>query len=148
VTTSSTAPGRAYSGDLTTTDGYRYRITLVVDKGSDTGSPECPATPVPGKVFVPVTLTVSNETPDRPAPLPPLRIEMAGAAGAKPAQVLVRDPAGSCTFTPRVPQIAAGGSVVFKGTAPAIDATAGAGTAGRIEVSVSESRFSVAAPVP
>lgn len=148
VTTTTLAPGQTYSGDLTTTDGYRYKVTVLVDRGSRTGSSECPAAAVPGRIFLPVTLTVSNQAADRPAPWPPLRIELTAAPGAKPAPVLVRDPAGTCTSAPRVAEIAAGGSVVFKGSTPAIDQAAGPGTAGQIQVSVSENRFSLAGPVP
>jgi hypothetical protein len=38
--------------------------------------------------------------------------------------------------------------VVFNGTSPLIDDGAAAGAAGRIEVKVSESTFSLAAPLP
>ena len=91
---------------------------------------------------------VANVATDRPAPFPPLRLEMAAPAGTKPAQVLVRDAGGTCTFSPRVASIGAGASVVFNGTSPLIDETAAAGTAGRIEVKVSETTFSVSAPLP
>ena len=146
--TATTVPGRSYSSDLTTTDGYRYRIAVLVGLRSSTGSPACPAAASAGKAFVPVTLTVSNEAADKPAPFPPLRIEMISAPGAKPDKVLVRDPSGSCTFTPKVPQIAPGASAVFPGTTPALEEAAAPGTAGQIQVSVSESRFSLLAPVP
>jgi len=148
VATTTTEPGRAVTGELTTSDGYRYGVTVVVEKGSATGSPDCPATAVAGKVFLPVTLTVVNRSADRAVPLPPLRIEMTAAPGTKPAQVLVRDPSGACTFTPKVPQIAPGASAVFRGSTPAIDEGAAAGTAGRIQVSVSENSFSLVSPVP
>ena len=144
-----TVAGRAYAADLTTTDGNRYKVTVLVGSASPTGAPDgCPGTATPGRFYLPVTVTVANEASDRPAPFPPLRIEMTTGPGAKPAPVLVREPAGSCTFAPRVPSIGPGASVVFKGTTPAIDEGAAAGSAGRIEVNVSETRFSLAAPVP
>ncbi|HEX2118823.1 MAG TPA: hypothetical protein VHF91_06540 [Acidimicrobiales bacterium] len=112
------------------------------------GPDECPATPASGKVHLPVTLTVANQSADRVAPFPPVRIEMATAPGTRPGQVMVKDPSGTCTFSPRVTSISPGGSVVFRGTTPAIDEGAAAGSAGRIEVKVSESAFSLAAPIP
>ena len=95
-----------------------------------------------------MTLTVANVATDRSAPFPPLRVEHTGAPGTKPAQVLVRDQAGTCTFAPRVSAIGPGQTLTFKGTSPAIDDTAAPGSAGQIEVKVSESTFSLAAPVP
>ena len=149
ATTTTTVAGRTYTSDLTTTDGYRYTVTLLVGARTATGAPdECPGTPAAGKVFLPVTVTVANQATDRPAPFPPLRIELATAPGTRPGQVMVRDPAGACTFAPRVPSLAPGASVVFRGTTPPIDETAAPGTAGRIEVKVSESAFALAAPVP
>jgi hypothetical protein len=148
ATTSTTLP-RTYTADLTTTDGHRYKVTVLLGARSATGAPEeCPGPATAGRFYLPVTLTVANVATDRPAPFPPLRVEMATAAGARPAQVMVRDTAGACTFSPRVASIGPGASVVFKGTSPAIDETAAAGTAGRIEVKVSENTFSLAAPVP
>ena len=149
ATTSTTVAGRAYSADLTTTDGHRYRVTVLVGDRSPTGAAaDCPGTPAAGKSYLPVTLTVANVATDRAAPFPPLRIELTAGAGARPGQVLVRDSAGACTFSPRQSSIGPGASVVFKGTSPAIDATAGTGSAGQIEVKVSETTFSLAAPVP
>ena len=147
--TSTTVPGRTYSADLTTTDGYRYKITVLVGPRSPTGSPEaCPGTATPGRSYLPVTLTVANAAVDRAAPFPPVRVELTTAPGTKPGQVLVRDPAGTCTFSPRGSSIGPGASAVFQGTSPAIDDSAGQGTAGTIEVKVSETAFSLAAPVP
>ena len=149
VTTSPAAPERSYAADLTTTDGYRYRITVLVGDPSPTGAAaDCPGTPTPGKSYLPVTLTVANMATDRPAPFPPVRVELTGPPGTKPGQVLVRDAAGACTFSPRQPSIGPGSSAVFKGSTPAIDAAAGSGSAGQIEVKVSETTFSLAAPVP
>jgi len=142
-----TVPGHSYEGELVTADG-RYRVTVAVGPASATGGPECPRSPVAGRSFLPVTVIVANEAGDRPAPFPPVRIEMTTGAGTKPGQVLVRDPSGACTFTPKVPGLAAGASVVFNGSSPAIDQAAAPGTAGRIEVNVSESRFTLSAPVP
>ena len=147
--TSTTTPERSYTADLTTTDGHRYRITLLVGDRSSTGAAaDCPGTPPPGKSYVPVTVTVANAAPDRPAPFPPVRIELTGPPGTKPGQVLVRDAAGACTFSPRQPSIGPGASAVFEGSSPAIDAAAGSANAGQIEVKVSETTFSLVAPVP
>jgi len=149
ATTSVVAADRAYTSDLTTTDGYRYRITVLVGARSPTGAPDaCPGPSTPGRHYLPVTLTVANAATDRPAPFPPVRLELTTAPGTKPAQILVRDSAGVCTFSPRVPPIGPGASAVFHGTSPAIDDTAGPGSAGTIEVKVSETTFSLAAPVP
>ncbi len=149
ATTPTTAAERSYTADLTTTDGYRYRITVLVGDRSPTGAAaDCPGTPTPGKSYLPVTLTVANTATDRAAPFPPVRIELTGPPGTKPGQVLVRDAAGACTFSPRQPSIGPGASAVFKGSSPAIDAAAGTGSAGQIEVKVSETTFSLAAPVP
>ena len=150
ATTTSTVVARPpHTAELTTTDGNRYRITLTLGPRSATGAAdECPGPATHGRTYLPVTLTVANQATDRPVPFPPLRIEMTAAPGTKPAQVLVRDAAGNCTFAPRVPSIGPGGSVVFKGTSPAIDEAAAPGSAGAIEVKVSETTFSLAAPVP
>ena len=147
--TTSTTLGQIYTAELTTTDGYRYKVTVLLGERTRTGSPEeCPGTAIPGRYFLPVTLTVANLAADRPAPFPPLRVELATAPGTRPGQVMVKDASGSCTFAPRVPSIGPGASVVFKGTSPPIDEGAAPGTAGRIEVKVSESAFTLAAPVP
>jgi hypothetical protein len=151
ATTPTTLAGRSYAGELVTTDGYRYRVTVALGAKSAAGGTDCPGAAAAGKAFVPVTLIVANEAADKPAPFPPLRVEMfppTAPAGTKPAQVLLRDPTGACTFTPRVASIGPSGSVVFNGNSPAIDGTAGVGSAGRIQVSVSESTFTVVAPVP
>jgi hypothetical protein len=149
ATTSTTAGGNSYAADLTTADGNRYRITLAIGSRSQTaGIQDCPATAAAGRYSLPVTLIVANVTTDRAAPFPPVRLEMAAPAGTRPTQVLVRDPAGSCTFSPRVASIAPGGSVVFNGTTPPIEEGAAAGASGRIEVKVSETTFTLAAPLP
>jgi hypothetical protein len=149
ATTSTTVAGRSYVGDFTSTDGYRYRITLAVGGRPAAGAVlDCPATPTAGRYFLPVALMVANLATDRAAPFPPVRLEMAAPAGTKPAQVLVRDAAGTCTFSPRVASIGPGASVVFNGTSPLIDETAAAGSAGGIEVKVSETSFSLTAPLP
>ena len=148
VTTSTTLV-QTYTADLTTTDGYRYKVTVLLGERSRAGSPEeCPGTAVPGRYFLPVTLTVANLATDRPAPFPPLRIEHATTPGTRPGQIMVKDPAGACTFFPRVPSIPAGATVTFRGTTPPIEEGAAPGSAGRIEVKVSESTFTLAAPVP
>ncbi|MFP5319713.1 MAG: hypothetical protein ACLGI2_15625 [Acidimicrobiia bacterium] len=116
------------------------------DKVTAASADLCAAAPGPGRAAVQVTLTVANVETNRPAPSPPVRIELNGPGGRQ--QVLVKDRAGSCTFTPRVPQIAAGESVVYSGTTPAITADAAPGSAGQVEVAVSETRFSLSAPVP
>ena len=149
ATTSTTAPGRSYGADFTSADGHRYRITLALGARPAAGAVlDCPTTATAGRYSVPVTLMVANVATDRPAPFPPVRIEMAAPAGTKPAQVLVRDAAGACTFSPRVASIGPGASVVFNGTSPLIDEGAPAGAAGRIEVKVSETAFSLVAPLP
>ena len=148
-TTSTTVAGRSYAADFTSADGHRYRITLAVGGRPAPGAVlDCPATATAGRYALPVTLMVANVANDRPAPFPPVRIEMAAPAGTRPAQVLVRDAAGACTFSPRVASIGAGASVVFNGTSPLIDETATTGSAGRIEVKVSETTFSLIAPLP
>jgi hypothetical protein len=148
-TTSTTVAGRSYAGDFTSSDGYRYRITLAVGGRPAAGAVlDCPATATPGRYALPVTLMVANVASDRSAPFPPVRLEMAAPAGTKPAQVLVRDAAGACTFSPRVASIGPGASVVFNGTSPLIDEAATTGSAGRIEVKVSETTFSLTAPLP
>ena len=147
--TSTTLAAQTYTSELTTTDGYRYRVTVVVGERSPTGSPdECPGTAIPGRYSLPVTLTVANLATDRPAPFPPLRVELATAPGTRPGQVMVKDAAGACTFAPRVPSIGPGASVTFKGSTPPIEEGAAPGSAGRIEVKMSESSFTLAAPVP
>jgi hypothetical protein len=147
--TSTTVAGRSYAADFTSTDGYRYRITIAVGGRPAAGAVlDCPGTATAGSYFVPVTLMIANLATDRPAPFPPVRLEMAAPAGAKPVQVLVRDAAGSCTFSPRVASIGPGASVVFNGTSPLIDEKAPAGGAGGIEVKVSETTFTLTAPLP
>lgn len=148
VTTTTTIGGNSYAADLTTTDG-RYRITLAIGSRSQTaGVQDCPATVSAGRYSLPVTLIVANVNADRAAPFPPVRLELAAPAGARPGQVQVRDAAGNCTFSPRVASIGPGGSVVFNGTTPPIEEGAAKGSAGRIEVKVSETTFSLAAPLP
>jgi hypothetical protein len=109
---------------------------------------DCPTTATAGRYSLPVTLMVANVATDRAAPFPPVRIELAAPAGTRPGQVLVRDAGGTCTFSPRVTSIGPGASVVFNGTSPLIEEGAAAGSAGRIEVKVSETTFSLAAPLP
>lgn len=148
ASTSTTLAARTATADLTTTDGYRYTITVVVGPRSPTGSPDaCPGPVTSGKSYVPVTLTVANAGTERSAPFPPVRVELAGAAGTKPGQVMVKDTAGACTFSPRVPSLGPGASAVFKGSSPAIDDAAASAGAGTIEVKVSETTFSLVAPV-
>ena len=148
-TTSTTVAGRSYGADFTSADGHRYRITVAVGGRPAAGAVlDCPAPSTAGRYSLPVTLMVANLATDRPAPFPPVRLEMAAPAGTKPAQVQVRDAAGTCTFSPRVASIGPGASVVFNGTSPLIDETAAAGAAGQIEVRVSETTFSLTAPLP
>jgi len=147
--TPTTTGGSSYTGELTTTDGHRYRVTLAIGTRSQVaGVQECPATPAAGRYSLPVTLIVANASTERAAPFPPVRLEMAAPAGTRPPQVLVRDTAGSCTSSPRVTSIGPGGSAVFNGTTPPIEEGAAAGSAGRIEVKVSETTFTLAAPLP
>jgi hypothetical protein len=145
------AATRDFAGELTSTDGYKYAITLsVASQPAATKADECPpATPaVAGTSTYPVSLTVRNMAADKPAPFPPLRVELTSGGAVAPQQVLVRAPAGTCTFTPRVTSLGAGESVTFRGTSPPIATAAAPGSVGKIEVSVSETRFSVAAPMP
>lgn len=150
TTTTTVAARPPQSAELTTSDGYRFRITLALGARAAAGAPdECPAGPAtPGRAYLPVTVTVANLATDRPAPFPPLRVEMAAAPGTRPTQVQVRDAGGTCTFAPRVGPLAPGATVVFKGTSPAIDESAAAGAAGAIEVRVSESTFALSVPLP
>ncbi len=149
TTTTIAVAGRSYSGDFTSSDGSRYRITLSVGGRPAPGAVlDCPGTATPGRYVLPVTLMVANMAADRPAPFPPVRLEMAAPAGTRPGQVLVRDTAGTCTFSPRVASIGASASVVFNGTTPLIDDGAASGSAGRIEVKVSETTFTLTAPLP
>jgi len=136
------------SMDLTTTDGYRYRITLEFGPPSSTGAADCPGTPTPGKVYFPLTLTVANAATDRTAPFPPVRLEQAAPAGIKPGQVQVKDAAGACTSAPRQPSIGPGQSAVFRGNSPAVDPIAPHGNAGPISVKVSETTFDLSVPLP
>lgn len=147
-TTAVTVAGHSYDGELTTADGYHYMVTVALGVASPTGGADCPGAAAAGRSFLPITLIVANEARDRPAPFPPLRIELTTAAGAKPAQVPVRDPTGACTSTPRVAAIGPGASVVFNGSSPAVDPAAAPGSAGRIQVSVSENNFTLVAPLP
>jgi hypothetical protein len=144
--TTSTTRAPTYASELTTTDGHRYQVTLVLGDRTATGAADqCPTPATPGRYVVPVTLTVANLAADRPAPFPPLRVELATAPGTRPGQVMVTDQAGgACTFAPRMPSIAPGATVSFRGTTPPVEEGGG----GRVEVKVSESSFTLAAPLP
>ena len=144
---------REFTGQLTSNNGDRFLVTLsVASQPAAAKADECPpATPAAtGTATYPVTLTVKNEAGDKTVPFPPLRIELTSGGAVAPQQVLVRPPgtSGACTFTPRVTSLGPNESVVFRGTSPAIATSAAPGSVGKIEVSVSETRFSVAAPVP
>ena len=137
IPSTTTAPGRTFSDEMITGDGHRYRVTLTV--GEHTVSAEgCPSSapvpPGPG-----VTVTVANQASDRAAPFPPLRVELVGESDASPRPIPVRDPTGGCSFAPRLAPIPGGASVVLRGVAP--------DGPGRVEVNLSESRFSLVAPV-
>ncbi len=146
ATTTTTGP-RIFTGEATSGDGHRYRVTVEV--GERLTAPQaaelCGANPGAGASSLAVTLTVAN-IGERTAPSPPLRLELVVAGGREPVQV--RDAAGACTFTPRVSHIDPGASVVYRGSTPPIGADAAPGAAGRVEVSMSESRFTLVAPVP
>lgn len=150
ATTSTVAGHPAIAAmDLTTTDGYRYRISLEFGPPSPTGAADaCAGPPSPGKVYFPLILTIANSAADKAAPFPPVRIEQTAAPGTKPAQVQVKGADGTCTFAPRQPSIAAGQSAVFKGSTPAVDAVAPHGSAGQISVKVSETTFDLSVPLP
>jgi len=92
-----------------------------------------------------VTVTVTNDGSGS-SPFPPLRVEL--NAGGSPAPVPVRDSSGTCSFTPHEPDLEGGASVVLPGATPAIDDGAAPGSAGRVEVAISENMFSVGLPVP
>ena len=152
--TTTAGPMRDYSGKLTSSGGYSYTITVSVGAqpapAPSAGTDPCPpsAPPTSGTATYPVTLRVTNDAAGKPAPFPPLRIEMTTAAGTPPQQVLVKTAGGQCSFTPRVDSIAGGATVVFQGSSPPIPASAAPGTAGKIQVSASETAFTVAAPLP
>ncbi|MGI8983989.1 MAG: hypothetical protein ACR2HM_05585 [Acidimicrobiales bacterium] len=147
--TPTSVAGRSYAADFTSADGHRYRITLALGARPAAGAVlDCPGAPTTGRYVLPVTLIVANAAADRAAPFPPVRLETGVPSGAKPAPVMVRDTAGACTASPRVASVGAGASVVFNGTSPLIDEGAAPGSAGRIEVKVSETTFSLSAPLP
>jgi len=131
------APGRTSADEVTTGDGNRYRVTLTLGD-HPVPADACPA-PTPGGAGPGVTVTVTNLSADRTAPFLPLRVELVGDTGGSPRPVPVGEPGGDCDFTPRPAPIPAGASVVLRGTAP--------DGSGRVEVAVSETRFSLAAPV-
>lgn len=150
TTTVSPAPGattsaRSATGTATTANGT-YRVLVTVGDRSPASAPTvCPPSPVVAKTALAVTVTVSNEG-GASSPFPALRVEL--NAGGSPAPVPVRDSSGTCSFTPHEPDIAGGASVVLPGATPAIADSAAPGSAGRVEVSISESAFSVGVPVP
>ena len=151
VPPTSAAPMRSVVAQFTSNDGYRYNITLSVGaQPAPAKADECPpaAPVVAGTSTLPVALTVRNEAADKPAPFPPLRVELTSGGAVAPQQVLVRSGAAGCTFTPRMASIGPGESVTFRGTSPAIATTAASGSVGKIVVSASETTFSVSAPVP
>jgi hypothetical protein len=144
------APGAATSarsatGTATTANGT-YRVTVTVGDRSPAGAATvCAPSPVAGRTALAVTVTVTNQG-STSSPFPALRVEL--NAGGSPAPVPVRDSSGTCSFTPHEPDIAGGASVVLPGATPAIADSAGPGSAGRVEVAISESAFSVGVPVP
>lgn len=141
--------GQSYAADFTSTDGHRYRITLALGGRPAAGAVlDCPGTPTSGRYVLPVTLIVANAAADRAAPFPPVRLETGVPSGTRPVPVMVRDTTGACTASPRVASVGAGASVVFNGTSPLIDEGAAPGSAGRIEVKVSETSFTLSAPLP
>lgn len=131
------APARTFTSETTSNDGVRFRITVNVGERGSTAVPgDCSLTLARG---VPVSLVITNLT-DRTAPFPPLRVEQVAPGGGSRDQVQVRDPSGTCTFTPRVPSIGPNQTITFQGAAPA--------PTGQIEVSISETRFTLVAPLP
>ena len=141
-------PGAARTavGEATTVDG-RYRIALSVGEGSlSANAGPCSSAPAAGRGRLPVRLTVTNLAPDLTVPFPPVRVEL--VTDARRDQVLLREPSGTCTFTPRVAGIGPGESVTFDGATPEIDASSRPGVAGRCELSISENPFSLAVVVP
>ncbi|MGI8776164.1 MAG: hypothetical protein ACR2LJ_01950 [Acidimicrobiales bacterium] len=140
-----TGSARSATGTATTANG-RYRIVVTVGDRTPASSPKaCVPAAAPGKTALAVTVTVTNDG-TASSPFPPLRVEL--NAGGSPAPVQVRDSSGTCSFTPHEPDIEGGASLVLPGATPAIDAGAAPGSAGQVEVSLSENTFSLAVPVP
>ncbi len=136
---------RSVTGTATTANGH-YRITLAVGAGTPGGAATvCAPGAAPGGSSLSVGVTVVN-TDNRAAPFPPLRVEL--DAGGSPAPVPVRDSSGTCSFTPHDGALQAGASVTLPGSTPAIDDNAAPGSAGRLEVAISENDFTLAVPVP
>ncbi len=148
--TTTSAPGGAGSahsatGTATTANG-RYRITLAVDDRTPGGTATvCAPGAAPGRSSLSLVVTVVNAE-NRAVPFPPLRVEL--NAGGSPAPAPVRDSSGTCSFTPHDGALDAGASVTLPGATPAIDDKAAAGSAGRVEVAISENDFTLAVPVP
>lgn len=139
-------PTRTATGTATTHDG-RYRITLSVGRPGP-GAPVvacAPATPA-GTSALPVSVIVANDDPGRAVTFPALRVELVG--GGPPTPVPVRNSSGACSFTPHETALEAAASVVLPGATPAISDSAPAGSAGRVEVAISENDFSIGVPVP
>ncbi len=136
---------RSVTGTANTANGH-YRITLALgDRTPGGAATVCAPGAAPGRSSLSVVVTVVN-TDNRPAPFPPLRVEL--NAGGSPAPVPVRDSSGTCSFTPHDGALEAGASVTLPGATPTIDDNAAPGSAGRVEVAVSENDFTLGAPVP
>ncbi len=148
--TTTSAPGgtgssRSVTGTATTANAH-YRITLALGDRTPGGTATvCAPAASPGRTSLSVVVTVVN-TDNRAAPFPPLRVEL--NAGGSPAPVPVRDSSGTCSFTPHDGALEAGASVTLPGATPAIDDNAPPGSAGRVEVALSENDFAMGAPVP
>ena len=141
----SNSSGARATGTVETSTGL-YRVDLSVGPAAGALGAPCAPAPSPGRTVRPVLVTVVNTSPDQPAPFPPLRVEL--VSGGSPAEVLVQDPAGACTFTPRGPALEPGATVSFSGTTPLFVGDGKPGSAGAVQVAVSESDFAVSVPVP
>ncbi len=141
-----TGSARSATGTATTANGS-YRITLAVGDRSPGGTATvCAPGAAPGKSSLSVVVTVVNADNGRAVPFPPLRVEL--NAGGSPAPVPVRDSSGTCSFTPHDGALDPGASATLPGATPAIDDNAAPGSAGRVEVAISENDFTLGLPVP
>ena len=137
---------RAATGTAITSNGS-YRVDLSVGPEASGSQPvPCAPTVASGSSTLPVSVTVVNLSADQPAPFPPLRVEL--ITGGSPAQVRVQGSAGTCTFTPQEPALQPQGAASFAGATPAIAEGTQPGRGGTVQVSLSESDFSVSVPVP
>jgi hypothetical protein len=138
---------RTATGLATTADGH-YVVTLAVGgTPSVGGDTTCSPPAAAGRVRLPVALTVRSSGTAETVAFPPVRVEL--VTGDRREQVALAGlGGGACSFTPRVAEVRPRTSVVFVGSTPEIDARAAPGTAGRVEVGISENTFSLMLPIP